>query len=106
VPTLGTKPSFGNPKMSRYIYCARNRSFTHRISCRPPSAMNNATNGPAVASRAGKRFLFVGTKKQASEVIALEAARLRCLLREPALAGRHAHQLGAHRPRIESAQGS
>ena len=63
-----------NPKMSRYIYCARNG--VHIIDLvQTAVCMNNAYKWTRSAARSGKRFLFVGTKKQASEVIALEAAR-------------------------------
>ncbi|MFM9110919.1 MAG: 30S ribosomal protein S2, partial [Prochlorococcaceae cyanobacterium] len=63
-----------NPKMSRYIYCARNG--VHIIDLvQTAVCMNNAYKWVRSASRSGKRFLFVGTKKQASEVIAQEATR-------------------------------
>ncbi|MFM8276529.1 MAG: 30S ribosomal protein S2, partial [Cyanobium sp.] len=63
-----------NPKMSRYIYCARNG--VHIIDLvQTAVCMNNAYKWIRSASRSGKRFLFVGTKKQASEVIAQEASR-------------------------------
>ncbi|MGA0022077.1 MAG: 30S ribosomal protein S2, partial [Vulcanococcus sp.] len=63
-----------NPKMSRYIYCARNG--VHIIDLvQTAVCMNNAYKWVRSAARSGKRFLFVGTKKQASEVIAIEATR-------------------------------
>jgi small subunit ribosomal protein S2 len=63
-----------NPKMSRYIYCARNG--VHIIDLvQTAVCMNNAYKWTRSAARSGKRFLFVGTKKQASEVIAQEATR-------------------------------
>ena len=63
-----------NPKMSRYIYCARNG--VHIIDLvQTAVCMNNAYKWTRSAARSGKRFLFVGTKKQASEVIAIEANR-------------------------------
>ena len=63
-----------NPKMSRYIYCARNG--VHIIDLvQTAVCMNNAYKWTRSAARSGKRFLFVGTKKQASEVIAQEASR-------------------------------
>merc|ERR1711970_281847 len=37
--------------------------------------MNSAYKWTRGAARSGKRFLFVGTKKQASEVVAQEAVR-------------------------------
>ncbi|MFZ4564888.1 MAG: 30S ribosomal protein S2 [Prochlorococcaceae cyanobacterium] len=63
-----------NPKMQRYIYCARNG--VHIIDLvQTAVCMNNAYKWVRSASRSGKRFLFVGTKKQAAEVIAQEAGR-------------------------------
>ena len=63
-----------NPKMSRYIYCARNG--VHIIDLvQTAVCMNNAYKWVRSAARSGKRFLFVGTKKQASEVVAQEALR-------------------------------
>ena len=37
--------------------------------------MNNAYKWARNAAKSGKRFLFVGTKKQASDVVAQEATR-------------------------------
>ena len=63
-----------NPKMSRYIYCARNG--VHIIDLvKTAVCMNTAYKWTRNAAKSGKRFLFVGTKKQASEVVAQEAAR-------------------------------
>ena len=56
-----------NPKMSRYIYSARNG--VHIIDLvKTAVCMNSAYKWTRGAARSGKRFLFVGTKKQASEV--------------------------------------
>ena len=63
-----------NPKMSKYIYCARNG--VHIIDLvKTALCMNNAYKWTKNAAKSGKRFLFVGTKKQASEVVAQEATR-------------------------------
>ena len=63
-----------NPKMQRYIHCARNG--VHIIDLvQTAVCMNNAYKWVRSAARSGKRFLFVGTKKQAAEVVALEASR-------------------------------
>ncbi len=66
-----------NPKMQRYIHCARNG--VHIIDLvQTAVCMNNAYKWGRSAARSGKRFLFVGTKKQAAEVVALEASRCGC----------------------------
>ena len=58
-----------NPKMSKYIYCARNG--VHIIDLvKTALCMNNAYKWTRNAAKSGKRFLFVGTKKQASDVVA------------------------------------
>ena len=63
-----------NPKMSKYIYCARNG--VHIIDLvKTALCMNNAYKWTRNAAKSGKRFLFVGTKKQASDVVAQEASR-------------------------------
>ena len=63
-----------NPKMSKYIYCARNG--VHIIDLvKTALCMNNAYKWTRNAAKSGKRFLFVGTKKQASDVVAQEAMR-------------------------------
>ena len=63
-----------NPKMSKYIYCARNG--VHIIDLvKTALCMNNAYKWTRNAAKSGKRFLFVGTKKQASDVVAQEALR-------------------------------
>ena len=63
-----------NPKMSKYIYCARNG--VHIIDLvKTALCMNNAYKWTRNAAKSGKRFLFVGTKKQASDVVAQEAVR-------------------------------
>ena len=63
-----------NPKMSKYIYCARNG--VHIIDLvKTALCMNNAYKWTRNAAKSGKRFLFVGTKKQASDVVAQEANR-------------------------------
>ena len=70
-----------NPKMSQYIYCARNG--VHIIDLvKTALCMNNAYKWTRSAAKSGKRFLFVGTKKQASEVVAQEALRCGCLLKK------------------------
>ncbi|MBW4468228.1 MAG: 30S ribosomal protein S2 [Pegethrix bostrychoides GSE-TBD4-15B] len=63
-----------NPKMSPYIYTARNG--VHIIDLvQTARLMEEAYNYLRVASEQGKRVLFVGTKRQAAGIIAQEASR-------------------------------
>lgn len=81
-----------NPKMQRYIHCARNG--VHIIDLvQTAVCMNNAYKWTRSAARSGKRFLFVGTKKQAAEVIAQEAGRCGASYVNQRWLGGDAHQL-------------
>jgi small subunit ribosomal protein S2 len=63
-----------NPKMDPYIYTARNG--VHIIDLvQTAQLMDNAYNYMRTASEQGKKFLFVGTKRQAAGIIAQEASR-------------------------------
>jgi small subunit ribosomal protein S2 len=63
-----------NPKMSRYIYTARNG--VHIIDLvQTAQLMEDAYDYMRLAAEQGKRFLFVGTKRQAAGIIAQEAQR-------------------------------
>ena len=63
-----------NPKMKPYIYGARNGIYV--IDLRKTSDLLDAAYDVVREYAAkGKNFLFVGTKKQASEVVAQEATR-------------------------------
>ena len=63
-----------NPKMSPYIYTARNG--VHLIDLvQTAQLMEEAYNYLRLASEQGKRVLFVGTKRQAAGIIAQEALR-------------------------------
>ncbi|MBD1912471.1 MULTISPECIES: 30S ribosomal protein S2 [unclassified Leptolyngbya] len=63
-----------NPKMSPYIYTARNG--VHIIDLvQTAELMEEAYDYVRTASEAGKKFLFVGTKRQAAGIIAQEASR-------------------------------
>ncbi len=63
-----------NPKMSPYIYTARNG--VHIIDLvQTARLMEEAYNYLRLASEQGKRVLFVGTKRQAAGIIAQEALR-------------------------------
>lgn len=63
-----------NPKMSPYIYTERNG--VHIIDLvQTAELMEEAYDYVRSASEQGKKFLFVGTKRQAAGIIAQEAAR-------------------------------
>ncbi|MEB3211380.1 MAG: 30S ribosomal protein S2 [Leptolyngbyaceae bacterium] len=63
-----------NPKMSRYIYTARNG--VHIIDLvQTAQLMEEAYSFMRDASEKGQRVLFVGTKRQAAGIVAQEASR-------------------------------
>jgi small subunit ribosomal protein S2 len=63
-----------NPKMDPYIYTARNG--VHIIDLvQTAQLMEDAYSYVRTASEQGKKFLFIGTKRQAAGIVAQEAAR-------------------------------
>ncbi len=63
-----------NPKMSQYIFTERNG--VHIIDLvQTAHLMDEAYHYIYSAAQAGKKFLFVGTKRQAAGIIAQEASR-------------------------------
>jgi small subunit ribosomal protein S2 len=63
-----------NPKMAPYIFTARNG--VHIIDLvQTAQLMDDAYQYMRTAAEQGKRFLFVGTKRQAAGIIAQEASR-------------------------------
>jgi small subunit ribosomal protein S2 len=63
-----------NPKMDPYIYTARNG--VHIIDLvQTAKLMDDAYNYVRNASEQGKKFLFIGTKRQAAGIVAQEASR-------------------------------
>lgn len=63
-----------NPKMSQYIYTARNG--VHIIDLvQTAQLMDEAYNYVRQSAEQGKKFLFVGTKRQAAGIVAQEALR-------------------------------
>ncbi len=63
-----------NPKMARYIYTSRNG--VHIIDLvQTAKLMDDAYNYMRSAAEQGKKFLFIGTKRQAAGIIAQEASR-------------------------------
>ncbi|HEY9604881.1 MAG TPA: 30S ribosomal protein S2 [Allocoleopsis sp.] len=63
-----------NPKMDQYIYTSRNG--VHIIDLvQTAQLMEGAYSYMRTAAEQGKKFLFVGTKRQAAGIIAQEASR-------------------------------
>ncbi|HEY9622193.1 MAG TPA: 30S ribosomal protein S2 [Crinalium sp.] len=63
-----------NPKMSPYIYTSRNG--VHIIDLvQTAQLMEEAYSYMRTAAEQGKKFLFIGTKRQAAGIIAQEASR-------------------------------
>ncbi|MBR8832366.1 MAG: 30S ribosomal protein S2 [Chroococcopsis gigantea SAG 12.99] len=66
-----------NPKMAPYIYTARNG--VHIIDLvQTAQLMEDAYDYVKKAADQGKKFLFVGTKRQAAAIISQEASRSGC----------------------------
>jgi small subunit ribosomal protein S2 len=87
--------------MRRYIFGAKQRRATSSTCSSPPACFKDALRlRQSPASASGEQVLFVGTKKQAQDVIAQQAERCRHALRGAALARRHADQLHA-RSRVD-----
>ena len=63
-----------NPKMKKYIFGARNSIYIIDLQ-KTLRLWNTAANYLTKAASEGKTFLFVGTKPQAQELIAEQAAR-------------------------------
>ncbi|MBD2183968.1 30S ribosomal protein S2 [Planktothrix sp. FACHB-1355] len=63
-----------NPKMSPYIYTSRNG--VHIIDLvQTAQLMEDAYSYMRTAAEQGKKFLFIGTKRQAAGIVAQEASR-------------------------------
>ena len=81
-----------NPKMKRFIFTERNGIYIIDLQ-QTLGYIDNAYEFVKQTVAHGGSILFVGTKRQAQEVVAEQAHAGRHALRQPALAGRHAHQL-------------
>ena len=64
-----------NPKMSEYIYCERNGIYIIDLQ-KTVKKLEEAYEFVRKLSEEGKSILFVGTKKQATEAVKEEAARV------------------------------
>ena len=84
-----------NPKMRPYIFAERNGIHIIDLA-QTVRRLDPALEFVRETAARGDTILFVGTKKQAQEPIAEEVDPGRDALRQPALAGRHAHQLRDH----------
>jgi small subunit ribosomal protein S2 len=71
---FGHHPRRWNPKMSKYIYGVRNGVHILNLEKSAP-LLRNALQAIVDVVASGGRVLFVGTKKQASDIVATEAAR-------------------------------
>ena len=71
---FGHQTSRWNPKMSRYIFGERNGVHILDLQ-KTAKELKKACAFVKEESKKGAKFLFVGTKKQAQEAIATEAAR-------------------------------
>lgn len=70
----GHRKNFWNPKMSTYIYGVRNGIHIVDLGKTAP-LLENALKALKESATKGAKVLFVGTKKQAAEVVAQEAER-------------------------------
>ena len=84
-----------NPKMAAYIYTERNGIYIIDLQ-KTVKKLEEAYNFVRELAENGQTLLFVGTKKQAQEAIKEEASRVRHVLCQRPLAGRHADQLQDH----------
>ena len=71
---FGHQTSRWNPKMSRYIFGERNGVHILDLQ-KTAKELKKACAFIKEEAKKGSKFLFVGTKKQAQEAIAAEAAR-------------------------------
>ncbi|MFW6041379.1 MAG: 30S ribosomal protein S2 [Guyparkeria sp.] len=72
---FGHQTRFWNPKMSPYIFGARNKIHIINLEKTVP-AFNEALDELTRMAAAGKKILFVGTKRAAAETIREQASRV------------------------------
>ncbi len=100
---FGHQTRFWNPKMAPFIFGERNKIHIINLEKTQPMYAEAANFIKGVIGDGGT-VLFVGTKRSARESIQKEAERSASAVREPALAGRHAHELQDHPP-VDQAPG-
>ncbi len=81
-----------NPKMAEYIFGTRNNIHIVDLTLSVPM-LHRALQAVSDTVAQGGRILFVGTKRQAQDAIAEAAKKSGAVLRQFALARRHADQL-------------
>ena len=84
-----------NPKMSEYIFGARNNIHILDLAQTVPM-MHRALQAVSDTVAKGGRILFVGTKRQAQDLDQGSREEVSSILRQLALARRHADQLEDH----------
>ncbi|BBG29506.1 MULTISPECIES: 30S ribosomal protein S2 [Zymobacter] len=72
---FGHQTKYWNPKMSKYIFGARNKIHIINLEKTLP-ALNEATAVVEKMAASNNKILFVGTKRAASKVIAEQATRV------------------------------
>jgi len=77
--------------MKPYIYGARNGIYIIDLQ-KTFQMFNEASRFVRDVRARGRSVLFVGTKRQAQDIVREESTRLRPVLRKPPLAGRHPDQ--------------
>ncbi|ANF56934.1 30S ribosomal protein S2 [Halotalea alkalilenta] len=72
---FGHQTKYWNPKMSKYIFGARNKIHIINLEHTLP-ALNEAVSVVEKMASSNNKILFVGTKRAASKIIAEEAVRV------------------------------
>ena len=89
---FGHQTRYWNPKMAEYIFGQRNKIHIVNLEKTMQLYQDAMKYIRQLAANKGT-ILFVGTKRQARDIVAEEAPPLRHALRRRPLARRHAHQL-------------
>ena len=88
--TLATKPNAGNPKMKPYVYGEKNGIYIIDLLKTIPMA-KKAWKFLSKTVAEGRPVLFVGTKRQASEIVKQAGPAMWGVLCHPPLARGNAH---------------